>query len=373
MNILVLGGTGAMGRPLVEMLSKKNSVYVTSRSSHSSAGNVTYCQGNAQNKSFLLKTLSTHHWDAVVDFMVWPEAYFKEVLPHLLDSTRQYIYISSARVYAECQGLITEDSPRLLDVSEDREYLKTNEYALAKAREENLLKASGRTNYTIVRPSITYNAYRLQLGVLEKENWLYRALHGRTIVFSHDIAGKLTTMTCGDDVARGIASLVGQKEALGEAFHITYPASLPWSEVLGIYLQVLEEHLGRKIPVLLTEKSTNFMFPRKVYQLVYSRYFNRTFDNSKIARFCDVQGFVKPQEGLASCLHNFLEAPRFSRIDWKLEAVNDKVCGEKTPLHEISSRVDKVYYLLYRYDLKWLRVFVEQTIVLLKKLRNVIK
>lgn len=51
--------------------------------------------------------------------------------------------MSSARVYAENNALISEDSPRLLDVSTDAVYLRTNEYALAKAREENILRNSG--------------------------------------------------------------------------------------------------------------------------------------------------------------------------------------------------------------------------------------
>lgn len=166
MYILVLGGTGAMGKPLVKALSKENMVYVTSRSSHKSIGNIKYLQGNARNKDFLNEALSIHYWDAIVDFMVYPEDEFKENLSNFLDNTKQYIYISSARVYAESSNLITEDTPRLLDVSKDKEFLKTNEYALAKAREEDLLRKSGRTNYTIVRPSITYNTDRLQLGVL---------------------------------------------------------------------------------------------------------------------------------------------------------------------------------------------------------------
>ena len=53
--------------------------------------------------------------------------------------------------------------------------------------EENLLFNSEKNNFTIIRPTITYNTQRLQLGVLEKENWLYRALHGRAIVFSDDV------------------------------------------------------------------------------------------------------------------------------------------------------------------------------------------
>lgn len=54
---------------------------------------------------------------------------------------------------------------------------------MAKARQEDILYQSGFSNYTIVRPSVTYNTYRLQLGALEKENWLYRALKVDVLFF----------------------------------------------------------------------------------------------------------------------------------------------------------------------------------------------
>lgn len=269
----------------------------------------------------------------------------------MLDATDQYVFISSARVYAQSEDPITEETPRLLDVSTDEEYLKTNEYALAKAREENLLLQSGCNNFTIVSPTITYNKNRLQLGVLEKENWLYRALHGRSIVFSNDIAEKVTTMTYGDDVAKGIASLVGKYEARGGVYHITCSQSLPWSEVLEIYLKVLEEHLGYRPCVVMTKKSTNLQFRALVYQVVYCRYFNRTFDNSKITKFCDPKTFKTPQDGLSDCLRQFLAEPKFSNIDWNLEAVNDRAAGEHTPLKDIDGLSSKLYYVAYRYHL----------------------
>lgn len=375
MNILILGGTGAMGKPLVKMLSLKHVVYVTSRQAHQSTENVRYLQGNAKNRAFLLNVLSMHCWDAIIDFMVYSENEFEDYLPYLLNETAQYIFISSARVYAESSALITEDTPRLLDTSTDADYLKTNEYALAKAREENLIINSGKTNYTIIRPSITYNTYRLQLGVLEKENWLYRALHGRSIVFSKDVCDKLTTLTLGSDVAKGIAAIIGQREALGNVYHITYPRSLSWGRVLEIYLQVLRRYLGddRKISVIMTEKSTNLTFKEKIYQLIYCRYFNRTFDNSKIAHFCEIQSFMTPEQGLTSCLSQFLENPKFLDIDWRIEAVNDRVAGEYTPLSEIPSKSGKVYYLLYRYDLRLLRILFEFLLKVKVKVKRVIK
>ena len=351
MNILVLGGTGAMGRPLVQILSASNIVYVTSRNERLSTDNVIYIKGNARNIEFLERILKERRWDVVIDFMVHDETFFADAVKLLLSYSNQYVFVSSARVYAENNALISEDSPRLLDVSTDAVYLRTNEYALAKAREENILRNSGYENYTIIRPSITYNTYRLQLGVLEKENWLYRAIHGRSIVFSDDVNTKITTMTFGDDVAKGIASIVGQKDAIGEAFHVTSTQSLPWSDVLNIYLDVLRVHptVKRNVRVVMTKKSTNFKFPGFVYQLIYCRYFNRSFDNAKIAHFCDVNDFISPQEGLKKCLIEFLNAPKFSNINWAIEAVNDRVCGEHTRLCEIPGFMQNLSYIKHRY------------------------
>ena len=77
-NILVLGGTGAMGTPLVQQLAQENNVYVTSRRKRqlSNSSNITYIQGNAKDVKFLADVLSQRRWDSVVDFMVWGKLEF---------------------------------------------------------------------------------------------------------------------------------------------------------------------------------------------------------------------------------------------------------------------------------------------------------
>lgn len=354
MNVLLLGGTGSMGTPLAQILSLENNVYVTSRTKRTPIANIRYVQGNAQDKLFLKEVLESNKWDAVVDFMVRSEEHLRELLPLLLSNTSQYVFISSCRVYAQSELPITEDTPRLLDVSEDIEFLNANEYSLSKAREEDVLLNSGLKNFTIVRPTITYNTYRMQLGVLEKENWLYRAINGRSIVFSEDICNKLTTMTLGDDVSTAISSIIGKSDALGEIYHITSPISLKWSEVLEVYRKVLNKHLGKDVPVVMTNQSINLNFPWRVYQVKYSRYFNRSFDNQKINNFCDTNEFTSPYDGLAKCLEDFLRAPRFDSIPWDLEALNDRAANEWTPLREIPSIGNKIVYLCYRLSVPFL-------------------
>lgn len=348
MNILILGGTGAMGVPLSDILSKENQVEVTSRRPHASTESVKYITGNALDPLFLQRILKGKRYDAIVDFMVRGHENLKKSLPLFLDSTDQYVFISSARVYAQSDSPITEETPRLLETTTDLKFLKSNEYAIAKAKEEDMLFNSGRKNFTIIRPSITYNDNRLQLGVFEKEDWLQRALQGRSIVFSEDIVDKLTTMTHGDDVAAGIASIIGTEEALGEAFHITYPDSLKWRDVLNIYTSTLENRLGHPVKVVMTKKSTNFCFPGRKYQLIYCRYFNRTFDNSKIGKFIDVNSFKNPNDGLRESLEHFLDSPKFLYENIILEAVNDRMSGELICKDRLSSLKKRITYSLYR-------------------------
>jgi len=298
MKILLLGGTGAMGSHLTDYLSDKgHRVVVTSRSKYEGTEYVEYRQGNAKNKEFLMEILS-EQWDAIVDFMVYTVEQFSERIDLLLGATSQYFFLSSARVYNESKEAITEESPRLLDASKDYEFLDTREYSLSKARQENILRSSKKKNWTIIRPYITYNEKRLQLGNLEKEEWLYRALHGRTIVFSEDIRDHITTLTYGLDVAAGIASLIQNQKALGETYHITNECSYKWGEILDIYLEVLEEKLGYRPKVVYQNLSDYQSWNTNKYQIIYDRLFDRSFDNTKINEFINTKDFAPIKIGL---------------------------------------------------------------------------
>ena len=351
MKTLVLGGTGAIGIYLIQLLKEQGvEIFVTSRKKIESYGNVHYLQGDAKKFTFSQVCLQMHEWDVVVDFMVYNTQDFQKIVNLLLNNTKQYVFLSSARVYAESKQPISEISSRLLDVSEDSEYLSTDEYALTKARQEDILKNSEFKNYTIIRPYITYSQNRLQLGVLEKEDWLYRALHGRTIVFSNDISSKTTTLTHGLDVAKALVAIIGNSKALGETFHITRTESKKWNEILAIYLNTLEKQLGDKLKVSFQNLDDFLNIPCiGKYQVLYDRLFDRYFNNDKIAQYIDTSNFISIEEGLNKCIEEFLKDAQFKRINWQKQARMDKICNERASLYEIQGIKQKVKYLFYRY------------------------
>jgi hypothetical protein len=91
---------------------------------------------------------------------------FSERYEMMLSNTSNHIFLSPYRVYANSTP-IREDSPCFLDVSDDKEFIATEDYALFKARQEDILKASNFDSLKIVRPAITYSKFKYKLVFLE--------------------------------------------------------------------------------------------------------------------------------------------------------------------------------------------------------------
>lgn len=350
-HILLLGGTGAMGQQIVSLLSNREDVvcYVTSRSLRSDFVNVKYLQGNAHDDKFLNEVLNLHPWDSVVDFMVYSTEQFRERVGVLLQSTKHYVFISSARVYAYSDELLTEDSPRLLDVCKDQEYLNTDEYALTKARQEDILINSRFQNWTIVRPYITFGENRLQLGVMEKEMWLVPALNNRPIVFSRDIAECYTTMTDGYVLAQSIISLMDNNAAKGEIFHVTSEQSYKWCEILDWYLDVYEEIKGVKASVYYTEKWDS-RFGGEYYQWKYDRLYNRRFDNAKIRQFVSDDIFLHTELFIKKSIATFIKSyrPNIKDLNPNVEFIRGVLTGKFLPIQQISGMKRKLKVIAYK-------------------------
>ena len=272
---------------------------------------------------------------------------YNNLVHYIFNSGAQYFFISTARVYAGTEERITEKSPRLIDVCNDYEYLKTDEYALSKARQENTLLTSNNKNWIIIRPYITFSENRLQLGPFEKEFWLYRALQGKKVVVTSDFLEKETTLTYGKSVAEAIISLLGKKSASGEIFNVATNKSLKWRSVLDIYSQAFEETIGRRMLIYETEKWHQRMGGGS-WQFKYDRLYNRLFDDSKIRSY--LSDFSNdPYNDLYECIKYFLRHPKFNAITWASEAYKDRITHELNGFNSITGFKNKLKYYIVRF------------------------
>ena len=340
-RILLLGGTGTIGEGLKpELLRRGFTVYITSRTAHrSNERGVVYLQGNAKDDAFLDELLA-ERFDAIVDFMIYTTESFAARCEKLLSHTTHYLFLSSYRVYGDNGNQpITEQSPRLLDSVNDPEYLKTDEYGLTKARQEDVLRASGHKNYTIIRPAITYGGDRFQLGTMEANEFLIHALNRKPIIFPKEMRKKQATMTWAGDVGRMIARLVLNEAAYGETYTAATAEHHTWGEILKIYKRIL----GMRVKLVSLETYRGVV--GRPWQIKYDRMLDRVIDNTKILRAAGMkQSELTPlYDGLRIELSAFAHDPKFKTTDAEMQKRFDRAAGTKSAmgLKELKAKCKK--------------------------------
>ena len=290
-KILVTGGTGAMGRYLVPLLIEMGyAVDVIAQDAfESTSPDLRYIIGDAKDADYMREFLK-NGYDGVVDFMIYRTDEIAKWLPIYLDSTEHYIYLSSYRVYANEEHPIKETSPRLLDVSDDKDYLASDDYSLYKARGEDYLLASEYKNWTAIRPAITYSSRRFQLVTLEMNNTVERAILGKKAVLPLEAKDVQATMSWAGDVAKMIARLLFNDRAYREIFTVSTAEHRTWGEVAEYY----RELIGLEYEWVSNDDYISAIGGHigSYRQLWYDRLFDRIIDNSKIL---DVTG-MKQEE-----------------------------------------------------------------------------
>ena len=285
-KVLVLGASGAMGRYLVPLLAEKgyavDAVSLDAPDASADPAGVRRIQGNVKDGAFLASLLE-NRYDGIVDFMIYPTGELALKLPRMAASAGHYIYLSSYRVYDGKDVPVREDSRLLLDTADDAIIRFSDDYSVYKARGERILRALGRRNWTIVRPSITYSTYRFQLVTLEAPLVVGRADRGKEVVLPETARGVQGTMTWAGDNARFLAELLFNDKAIGEAFTLSTAEHHTWGEIADIYASLR----GLKAVWAPEEDYLRILSPDPwnrwaAWQLRTDRLFDRVIDNAKV-------------------------------------------------------------------------------------------
>ena len=269
---------------------------------------------------------------------------------------------SRAAEYSASEKPVNEASDRLLDVSKDRKFLEEGEYSLTKAKEEDILKNSNYKNWVIIRPYKTYNDSRLQLGVLELEQWFYRAVSGKTVVVPGNIKNLHTSLTNSKDTAQILKRIIGNSIFNGQIFQIANPQKVTWGDVIQIYSQCIEEYNGRKMKICYAKDTSDIeiAFNNK-YRIKYDGLVDRTFDDSSVTFLMKGTNFswTPLDVGLTRCVRSALMQSNRMVQNYSIEGLYDRMTGEFTCLLKIPGVKNRFKYLLHR-------IFRENTIKRIK-------
>ncbi|HEY3255992.1 MAG TPA: NAD-dependent epimerase/dehydratase family protein, partial [Polyangiaceae bacterium] len=281
MKVLFVGGTGIISRACAELsLARGMDVTLLNRGGRAQVQGARLIQGDIHD-SALGQLLREQRFDAVVDFIAFKADEIAQRHALFAERTDQYLFISSASVYQKPASayLITESTP-LINPYWD--------YARDKIGcEEALLRAYRESAFpiTIVRPSYTYDRTLVPLAV---NAWgktftaVDRMRRGLPVIVPGD-GLTLWTMTHSSDFARGLVGLLGQRAAIGHAFHITSDEVLTWNEIY----RAVAEAAGVAAPKLV-HLASEFIaagVPEAAGSLLGDKANCAVFDNTKIKRF----------------------------------------------------------------------------------------
>lgn len=285
-RLLILGGTGTVGLPISRRFSETSDydVYILCRkkkeikNAHIIIGD--FFDSGTQNKILCKK------WDCIIDLLWHNEKEFHNTYEKLVSCTNHYISFSTAAVYADNINPIKEDSLRFWDETKSNEEY----YHLQKARMENIIFNSKYVQWTIVRPHVTFNVNRIPLVTWEQDIWLYRFMQGKSIVLSNKMLGKMTSFTCGDNVAKLIeAIVVSGSDSFGQIYNVCSDDKLKWGEVVDLISISLKKITGKQIKLKILDEKSKYgdlerMLPHKTDRLKYDRFLDRVLDNTKVKK-----------------------------------------------------------------------------------------
>ena len=358
MRILVIGGTGVIGRPIVELLAKEpeNEVFYVSRKAGRPIAGATHLVGSCMDDAFMANVLAKkdgRKYDCIIDLMWHTRETFLPRYERLLDSTDHYLVTSSGAVCADSNQPITEDMPRFIDVCSEEEREHSHQYHIEKARIEDILHRSKYRNWTILRPHVTYSSAHIPLFIWTKGSWFYRELSGHTIVLPKDSLDKRTVLTYSGDVARAVSMLIKNEKAYGEIIHVTSDQILERRTIVESYRKILEGsfHIPMKIHWLDSVEKLRRDFPSRADRMDNDRMLNRVYDNSKLKR---ITGGGIVFSDFYTCMKTCCETAA-AQIDLNTLcyqdgvacAYMDRLTGEHTSPHDFGTK-DRLLYLAGR-------------------------
>ncbi|MGA2171631.1 MAG: SDR family oxidoreductase [Sedimentisphaerales bacterium] len=283
MKVLFIGGTGIISSAVSKLAVEKGiDLYLFNRGQHSEfvPKGAKVIKGNIEDKSAFAKTLKGKTFDVVVDWRAYVPKDVEADIKLFKGSVGQYIFISSASAYQKpvTYWLITEST------------LMANpywQYSRDKIACEDRLIAEYRDNgfpVTIVRPSLTYGVTMIPAAINSwPKPWTIvdRMRKGKKVII-HGDGTSLWVMTHNTDFAKGFIGLIGNIQAIGQAFHITSDEVLTWNQIY----QAIADAAGVKLNAVYI--SSDFIIkidPEHIGTLLGDKTCSEVFDNSKIKRF----------------------------------------------------------------------------------------
>lgn len=327
MKVLFIGGTGNISTACSRLaLEKGIDLFLLNRGSKKrpglEAGRLIKCDINSVEQ--VEEALKGQHFDVVVNFIAFSPEEVKRDISLFSGICDQYIFISSASAYQKppSHPVINESTP-LANPFWD--------YSRDKIDCEDLLMKAYRSDgfpVTIVRPSHTYDmVIPAAVGSWEDFTLIDRMREGKQVII-HGDGTSLWTLTHSDDFAIGFTGLLGNRQSIGHAFHITSDEILTWNQIYDMMAAAAGVDLNAvHVPsTFICEVADGLGESWMRGNLLGDKSNSVIFDNTKIKRFVPVYLATIPfSEGIKRTISWFDADTSRKRIDKTNNLIMDQV------------------------------------------------
>jgi nucleoside-diphosphate-sugar epimerase len=336
MLVLFVGGTGLISSACsAEALAAGHELWLLNRgrSFLPPATAARLLQADARDEASVRQAVGGTDWDAVVQWVGFTPEHVDLDLRVFAGRTGQYVFISSASAYEKppSHWLISESTPLANPFWR---------YSQEKIACERLLASQQDVPWTVVRPSHTYGPSQIPVAIGSSSKpytVIERMRRGAPVLVPGD-GTSLWTLTHAADFARGFTGLLGRKEALGQAYHITSDEALTWDQIY----RTVARAAGVEEPNLLHVPSDAVAAagPAAGAGLTGDKSNSLVFDNSKIRSL--VPGFkarIPFAEGIRESIAWVDADPARQAVDHAANALCDQLARIYT---EALSRAGKL-------------------------------
>jgi nucleoside-diphosphate-sugar epimerase len=330
MKILFIGGTGNISADCARLLYERgHDIAVLTRGRNVAPKEYRAIVADRKDPASMRSALQGLDPNVVVNFLGYELADLQTDFSLFRGSISQYVFVSSATVYAKPPAKLplTEDAP------------KGNpwwEYAQKKLACEDWLQLNGQEfPMTILRPSHTYSKLWVPNPVSSSSYTFCARLEQGKPVFVPDAGENPWTLTASSDFAKGLAGLMNNPKAIGEAFHITSDEVLTWNEIVREIAMALGVSTPQvhKIPTELICR----VAPQMIGSLKGDKAHPGVFDNSKVKGV--VPGFQCTKSfrtGVRESVEWLRAHPEQQNLNPKVDQLCEEViaawAGEKPPV-----------------------------------------
>ena len=323
MKVLFIGGTGIISSACSKhALANGIDLYHLNRGESKSIRPIEGVKtliADVRKPEEVAQVIQGHHFDAVVDWIAFVPEHIENDIRLFRDKTDQYVFISTAALY--------QTPPEKLPITEETKLENPVwEYARNKIACEEKLRAEFIQSgfpYTIVRPSHTYD--KTLIPMQGGYTILKRMMDGLPVVV-HGDGASIWTLTHNQDFAKGLIGLLGKKQAINEAYHITSDEWQSWDTIF----KTMARALGVEPDLVHIPSEKIATYDRDIGDsLLGDKTHSMIFDNSKIkALVPDFKAEIPFEQGAQEIAAWYQANPLGLEIDQRLNDLMEQMISD---------------------------------------------